>query len=72
MGKDPFIITEETGKLIKEWCESGVDEVQDAINKLAKCNNLDELRLLKETLSQSTIKDKRFIEAAKQRYEDVK
>lgn len=72
MGKDPFIITEETGKLIKEWCESGVDEVQDAINKLAKCNNLDELRLLKETLSQSTIKDKRFIEAAKQRYDDVK
>lgn len=24
-GKDPFVITEETGKMIKEWCEKGVD-----------------------------------------------
>ena len=26
--KDPFIITEETGKLIAEWCERGVDVEQ--------------------------------------------
>jgi len=25
MGKDPFIPNEETGKLIKDWCESGVE-----------------------------------------------
>lgn len=24
-GKDPFVITSETGKLIKKWCETGVD-----------------------------------------------
>ena len=25
-GKDPFVITEQTGKVIKEWCELGIDE----------------------------------------------
>jgi hypothetical protein len=24
-GQLPFLITEETGKLIKQWCESGID-----------------------------------------------
>lgn len=24
-GKDPFVITSDTGKIIKQWCESGVD-----------------------------------------------
>lgn len=72
MGKDPFIITEETGKLIKEWCESGVDEVQEAIKKLETCNSVDELAMLKITLSESVIKDQRFKTAAMQRYEQLK
>lgn len=25
--KDPFVITEETGKLIRQWCEKGIDAV---------------------------------------------
>lgn len=29
-GKDPFIITKETGELIKKWCESGLNESQVA------------------------------------------
>lgn len=72
MGKDPFIVTEETGKLIKEWCESGVDEVQEAIKKLETCNSVDELAMLKITLSESVIKDQRFKTAAMQRYEQLK
>lgn len=28
-GKDPFVITEKTGELIKEWCESGVVVVDE-------------------------------------------
>lgn len=24
-GKDPFVITEKTGKIIKKWCETGVE-----------------------------------------------
>lgn len=72
MGKDPFIVTEETGKMIKEWCESGVDEVQEAIKKLETCNSVDELAMLKITLSESVIKDQMFKTAAKQRYEQLK
>jgi len=33
-GKDPFIITEATGKLIKEWCEQGVEPPPPAKKKL--------------------------------------
>lgn len=72
MGKDPFIVTEETGKLIKEWCESGVDEVHEAIKKLETCNSVDDLAMLKITLSESVIKDQRFKTAAMQRYEQLK
>ena len=32
-GKDPFIITEATGKLIRDWCEQGIDV--DADNRKA-------------------------------------
>lgn len=27
-GKDPFVITEETGRMIKAWCDMGVDTIQ--------------------------------------------
>lgn len=52
-GKPEFIITEKTGELIRDWCESGVDvntEVQDAIKKLSNCNDIPELKDLKEIL----------------------
>jgi len=42
-GKDPFIITEETGQLIKQWCESGVDPEQDAYNHLLASDTLTQL-----------------------------
>jgi len=44
-GKDPFVITVETGKLIKQWCDSGVDveaekkEVIDSWIKNVKVND---------------------------------
>lgn len=49
-----------------------IESIEESIAKLENCNSVKELAMLKETLSQSTIKDKRFIEAAKQRYEAVK
>ena len=30
-GKDPFLITEETGKLIRKWCEQGVQPKEEVI-----------------------------------------
>lgn len=44
---DPFIITEKTGKLIKKWCDTGVEDVPPvnpvsaAIAELYLCTSLD-------------------------------
>jgi hypothetical protein len=73
--KEPFLITEKTGELIRDWCERGVDteqELQDAVAKLANCNSVDELTMLKDTLSESIVKHPKFIAAAKERFNQVK
>lgn len=55
-GKAPFTITEETGKLIKDWCELGIDvdalakeklnvAIVDAKQKLTVCINLPQLQV---------------------------
>lgn len=39
-GKDPFVITEKTGEMIKQWCDQGIepkDELKDAISALTAC-----------------------------------
>lgn len=65
-GKQPFLITEETGKLIKEWCESGVSEKQVAINEMEIVQTIEQLKEIwskyKSLQSDSdfiSIKDKR-------------
>jgi hypothetical protein len=45
-GKQPFLITEETGILIKNWCESGVSELQVAINEMELVATLDEMKVV--------------------------
>jgi hypothetical protein len=74
-GKDPFVINENTGLMIKEWCESGLDtknEINDAITKLANCNNVDELKLFKEMLPTYVITNDEFKKAATKRFNEVK
>jgi AAA domain len=49
-GKEPFIITEETGKKIKEWCERGVDlsgEIIDAIAEFESATTVEQLSEIK-------------------------
>lgn len=70
--RDPFIITEQTGKMIKEWCETGIDEIQDAISKLTNCHNIEEMKLFKETISKSVIANCEFKKAAIERYNELK
>jgi len=43
-GKNPFLITEETGELIANWCNSGVSEKQVAINEMEIVASLEELK----------------------------
>lgn len=43
-GKQPFLITEETGELISNWCNSGVSELQNAINEMEIVATIDDLK----------------------------
>ena len=73
-GKDPFIITEKTGVLIKSWCEKGIDtgaELQQAIANIALCDTKKDLTDLKKTTPAYIISDASFIAAGKARYETI-
>lgn len=66
-----FTPTEETGRMIMEWSESGVDTgkaISEAVQKLANCSTVDELKLLKETLPGYVTESAEFIKAGKDRY----
>lgn len=74
MGKPEFVPSEETGEMILEWCESGLDieqQIKDAVIKLANCNTVDDLTQLKEMLDKSTITSDAFKIAANQRYNAI-
>jgi hypothetical protein len=43
-GKNPILITEATGELIKQWCETGSDPVVDAITAARAATSIDELQ----------------------------
>jgi len=45
-GKNPFLITEETGRLIAEWCNSGESEIKVAINEMELVATIDELKII--------------------------
>lgn len=74
MGHPSFVPDEKTGEIIREWCESGVDvidEVKQSISKLANCDDIDELKVLKSTLPDYILKTKDFINAATERFLEI-
>lgn len=56
-GKEPFIITEETGKQIKDWCETGVDmeKVIAEQKKVAQAELNKEQKSLLKLVKSSTL-----------------
>lgn len=76
-GLAPFIITEETGVKIKEWCEKGVDmvardnEINEAITKLSNCTTVEELSTFKSTLPLYVSESNEFKIAGHKRYAEV-
>lgn len=40
---DPFVITEQTGVLIKEWCEGGIDQEQEFLDAIDKVGSIEQL-----------------------------
>ena len=73
-GKPEFVLSSETGRMIKEWCEAGVDiseEVKGAVDKLSNCTTVDELKLFKDTLPTYVTTSQDFINAGKERYSKI-
>jgi hypothetical protein len=73
-GKPEFVLTSETGRMIKEWCEAGVDvqqEVKEAISKLPNCNTVDELKIFKETVPLYVANSDEFKKAGKERLNHI-
>lgn len=75
MGRPSFVPSIETGKMIADWCESGLDtklEIEEAIKKLANCDTVDELTLFKETLPNYVIESADLIAAGRKRGLEIK
>ena len=45
-GKNPFLITEETGKEIANWCNSGVSELQMGLNEMEIVADIESLKTI--------------------------
>ena len=45
-GKQPFLITEKTGQLIKDWCERGVSELQMGLNEMEIVATIEDLKTI--------------------------
>lgn len=73
--KDPFLITEETGMLIKKWCEEGLsdsfnlseDEILEKIDALASLEELKEFYFYIEKRGKMTEKIKEKLTEKKQK-----
>lgn len=73
-GKPEFKITQDIGKTILDWCNTGIDtfvEVEDAIAKLINCHSVDDLTLFKETLPGYVVNDTAFKKAGMKRFNEV-
>lgn len=69
-GKPEFKPSEETGRIIAEWCESGLDvseAINDAISKLANCTEVADLKDLYDILPEYVRNDPKYLEASKKR-----
>lgn len=74
-GGQAFIITEETGSLIREWCDKGIDvdaEITAAIEKLENCNSAEDLSTFKGILPLHVINSDRFKLAGNTRFKAIK
>jgi hypothetical protein len=69
-GKQPFLITEETGLLIANWCNSGESELKVAIDEMTIVSTMEDLKTVwsRYKLLQT---DKAFIEAKDKRKEEL-
>lgn len=74
-GKPQFVPSEETGRMILEWCELGIDpkeELNKALSNLGNVKSKEDWDLFKGGLSESVKSNPAFIAAAKKHSETIK
>lgn len=71
---DPFIITPDTGKKIREWCERGIevaDPMDEIVAKIQSATTIDELKQIKAELTENQQKSDRFVQEAKRKFSEL-
>jgi hypothetical protein len=72
---DPFVITQQTGKMIRDWCEQGKERPEDpmqfVLKKVREATSVDELVQIKAGLTNEQVNDKKFIAEATRRYKEL-
>ena len=67
-----FVPTDDTGKLIRQWCEQGVDmdtEIMEGIERIKMCQTPTEMKAVKAALPSHVTSSPKWVEAAKAHYE---
>lgn len=67
--KPAFVPSEETGKLIRQWCESGVDieaELADGIQRIKACQTVTELSAVKAMLPAYVVSHPDWVSVARE------
>lgn len=67
--KPAFVPSEETGKLIRQWCESGVDieaELADGIRRIKACQTVTELSAVKAMLPAYVVSHPDWVSVARE------
>lgn len=70
MDKPHFIPTEETGKILLDWCESGIDEKEEAIKEMSGCKDVESITEVWQKY-RTLQKDEDFITATKKAKENL-
>ncbi len=64
-GKPEFIITEETGKLILDWCNKGASSLDEALESIRSATEVSTLNNIYKSYESELKENKDFIEALK-------
>lgn len=70
---DPFIITPETGRKIKEWCDNGAEPLAvvaepSRLDEIEKATSISELRTLKESFTPEELGSTELMGAVRRKY----
>ncbi len=66
-GQPEFIVTEETGKTILDWCNKGASSLDEALGAIRSCMDIPTLTATYNTYLGELKENKDFIEAIKVR-----